>query len=288
MDIFVLSGQSNMSGRGGVHGSHWDHFLPQECQAHPSILRLNSHLHWEQAHVPLHADIDKHKVCGVGPGMIFANTILKQYKDPEKARIGLVPCAIGGTAIKEWEKGSTLYKNMITRTKAALNHGGVLRAILWYQGESDTGSEKNANNYKHNLEKLIHDIRFDLQHPDLLFIQVAITVGEPPYSELVQKVREAQLGVSIPNVYCADAKGLPHKEDKLHLTTESQVKLGKMLADVYENHRIFDKSNPVAVLYEKEKAGFAQDGPIDCTECSQGLELSSEYDWKQREFLPLL
>jgi hypothetical protein len=112
------------------------------------------------------------KVCGVGPGMIFANTILKQYKDPEKARIGLVPCAIGGTAIKEWEKGSTLYKNMITRTKAALNHGGVLRAILWYQGESDTGSEKNANNYKHNLEKLIHDIRFDLQHPDLLFIQV--------------------------------------------------------------------------------------------------------------------
>lgn len=70
------------------------------------------------------------KVCGVGPGMIFANTILKHYKDPEKARIGLVPCAIGGTAIKEWEKGSTLYKSMITRTEAALNDGGVLRAIL--------------------------------------------------------------------------------------------------------------------------------------------------------------
>lgn len=104
--------------------------------------------------------------------MIFANTILKHYKDPEKTRIGLVPCAIGGTAIKEWEKGSTLYKNMINRTKAALSHGGVLRAILWYQGESDTESEKNATSYKHNLERLIHDIRSDLQHPDLLFIEV--------------------------------------------------------------------------------------------------------------------
>jgi hypothetical protein len=284
MDIFVLSGQSNMAGRGGVYDSHWDHFLPHECQPHPSILRLNSHLQWEQARDPLHADIDERKVCGTGPGMIFANTILKHFKDPEKARIGLVPCAIGGTAIKEWEKDSSLYENMIARTKAALNHGGILRAILWYQGESDTLSDQDANSYKHNLERLIHDIRSDLQHPDLLFIQVAITVGDPPYSELVQKVREAQLGVNIPNVYYADAKGLPLKEDKLHLTTEAQVQLGKMLADVYENHGISNKSYPVAVHTvwdEKGKSGFAQDGPIDCTECSRGLELSAEYELKQ-------
>eukprot|EP00253_Pinus_taeda_P007516 PITA_07516 len=174
MDIFVLSGQSNMAGRGGVYNSHWDHFLTDECQPNPSIFRLNSHLQWEQAREPLHADIDERKVCGTGPGMIFANTILKHSKDPEKTRIGLVPCAIGGTAIKEWEKGSLLYENMITRTKTALNHGGILRAILWCQGESDVGSDQDANSYKQNLERLIHDIRSDLQHPDLLFIQSAV------------------------------------------------------------------------------------------------------------------
>uniref|UniRef100_A0A0D6R729 Sialate O-acetylesterase domain-containing protein n=1 Tax=Araucaria cunninghamii TaxID=56994 RepID=A0A0D6R729_ARACU len=254
MDIFVLSGQSNMAGRGGVHNSKWDNFIPPECQPHPSILRLNAHLKWEKAHPPLHADIDIHKTCGVGPGLIFANTLLeKNYKDPEKACIGLIPCAIGGTAIREWMKGSHLYNNMIHRTKAALAKGGVLRAILWYQGESDA-VEKAADNYPKNLERLIHDIRSDLNLPNLLFIQVAINMGDPPYSKLVQKVREAQLGLNIPNVYCVDAKGLPLKEDKLHLTTEAQVQLGKLLADAYIEH-----------------ASSHESYPMDCSGCFQGL-----------------
>lgn len=234
MDVFVLSGQSNMAGRGGVVSHKWDHYVPPECHPSPSILRLNAHLHWEQAHEPLHADIDKHKICGVGPGSAFANTVLKKgYNDSEEACIGLVPCAIGGTAIREWEKGTSLYNNMIHRTKAALAKGGVLRAVLWYQGESDADAEKTADSYQKNLVKLIHDIRSDLDHPNLVFIQVAINMGDLPYSELVQKVREAQLSVSIPHVYCVDAKGLPLKQDKLHLTTEAQVQLGKMLADCY-------------------------------------------------------
>jgi len=122
---------------------------------------------------------------------------------------------------------------------------------------------------------------------DCGLLQVAITVGDPPYSELVQKVREAQLGVNIPNVYYADAKGLPLKEDKLHLTTEAQVQLGKILADVRENHRISEKSYLVVLLVWKRE-GFDQDGPIYFTECSQGLELFAEYELKQQEFLPLL
>ncbi|GLJ43371.1 hypothetical protein SUGI_0900960 [Cryptomeria japonica] len=255
MDVFILSGQSNMAGRGGVSAHKWDSFIPPQCQSHSSILRLNPHLQWEKAHVPLHADIDKHKTCGVGPGMTFANTVLKHYRDNEKGsyRIGLVPCAIGGTAIKEWEKGSFLYNSMIHRTKAALARGGVLRAILWYQGESDATHEKSAECYKENLEKFIHDVRSDLQQPNLLFLQVAISMGDLPYSENVQKIREAQLGINIPNVYCIDAKGLPQHEDKLHLTTEAQVQLGKMLADAYL------------------KYGLSQDSPMNCSECCQAL-----------------
>lgn len=40
----------------------------------------------------------------------------------------------------------------------------------------------------------------------------------------------------MPNVVCVDAKGLPLKEDHLHLCTEAQVKLGNMLAEAYINH----------------------------------------------------
>lgn len=49
----------------------------------------------------------------------------------------------------------------------------------------------------------------------------------------MEKVREARPGINLPNVVCVDAKGLHLKEDHLQLTTESQVKLGHILADAY-------------------------------------------------------
>lgn len=51
--------------------------------------------------------------------------------------------------------------------------------------------------------------------------------------EYIEKVREAQLGMKIENVVCVDAKGLQLQEDNLHLSTQSQVVLGQMLAQAY-------------------------------------------------------
>lgn len=64
-------------------------------------------------------------------------------------------------------------------------------------------------------------------------LQVALASGEGPY---IEKVREAQKGVTVPNVILVDAKGLPLNPDHLHLTTKAQVQLGKMLADAYSSH----------------------------------------------------
>ncbi|PSS02683.1 Carbohydrate esterase [Actinidia chinensis var. chinensis] len=227
--IFILSGQSNMAGRGGVKHKHWDTVVPPECRPDPSaLLRLNAHLRWEAACEPLHADIDSKKACGVGPGMPFANAV--------KERVGvvaLVPCAVGGTAIKEWARGKHLYENMVRRAKAAAASGGEIQAMLWYQGESDTSSQHDADSYKVNMERLIHDVRSDLQCPSLPIIQVAIASGDAKYMEAV---REAQKSIDLPNVVCVDAIGLQLGPDNLHLTTQAQVQLGHMLADAYLNH----------------------------------------------------
>ncbi|XVE93429.1 hypothetical protein REPUB_Repub01dG0191700 [Reevesia pubescens] len=232
--IFILSGQSNMAGRGGVskHHHHWDGFVPSDCQPHPSIIRLSAKLNWEQAREPLHCDIDTGKVCGVGPGMSFANAV-RELLGGEC--VGLVPCAVGGTAIKEWARGQPLYESMVKRSKESLKSEGEIKALLWYQGESDASSHHDAEAYKGNMEKLIHNVREDLGLPSLPVIQVAIASGDERYME---KVREAQLGINLPNVVCVDAKGLPLKEDHLHLTTEAQVKLGHMLADTFITHII--------------------------------------------------
>jgi hypothetical protein len=168
--IFILSGQSNMSGRGGVtKNHHWDGVVPPECHPNASILRLSAKLHWDPAHEPLHADIDAKKVCGVGPGMSFANAVRERV-----GVVGLVPCAVGGTAIKEWARGEHLYESMVGRARESVKGGGEISALLWYQGESDTLHQHDAEAYQGNMERFINNVREDLGLPSLPIIQVGL------------------------------------------------------------------------------------------------------------------
>ncbi|KAH7846560.1 hypothetical protein Vadar_015419 [Vaccinium darrowii] len=226
--IVILAGQSNMSGRGGVINNIWDGVVPPECRPNPKILRLTSTLTWVPATEPLHKDIDNYVTVGVGPGMAFANSVVA--RDPSLGVVGLVPCAIGGTAIGQWSRGSFLYSQLVRRASAAVQGGGKIKAMLWYQGEADTASSEDAELYKGRLEKFFGDVRSDLNSPMLPIIQVALASGQ---GLNIEKVREAQLGLNLPNVKCVDAKGLQLEPDYVHLTTQAQVQLGKMLADSF-------------------------------------------------------
>ncbi|CAL8996312.1 unnamed protein product [Prunus brigantina] len=231
-NIFILAGQSNMAGRGGViSGGKWDGNVPPECQPRSSIVRLSAQLRWEQAHEPLHADIDVGKTCGVGPGMAFANEVLRA-RGSRFGVLGLVPCAVGGTRIGEWARGTRLYNELVRRATESVRDGGVIRAVLWYQGESDTVNRVDAEGYKGNFERLVMDLRCDLKNPNLPVIQVALASGE---GQFVDVVRKGQLDVKLGNVKCVDAKGLRLREDHLHLTTISEVHLGIKLARSFLN-----------------------------------------------------
>ncbi|CAI9753483.1 unnamed protein product [Fraxinus pennsylvanica] len=227
-NIFLLAGQSNMSGRGGVINGNWTGYIPPECRSQPSILRLSAGLTWEEACEPLHRDIDN-KTCGVGPGMSFANYVLE--KDSNIGVIGLVPCAVGGTYISEWSRGSGLYDKLLKRSKAALEDGGEIRALLWYQGESDTKKEEDAELYKKRIEEFFVAVRTDLSLPNLPIIQVALASRTGTYFDIV---RNAQLAIKLPNVTTVDAKGLQLlNDDPIHLSTPGQVSLGKMMGDAF-------------------------------------------------------
>lgn len=158
-----------MAGRGGVTNDTWDGIVPLECQATPPITRLNAGLTWEEAQEPIHRDIDTNRTCGIGPGMSFANSLLNG--DSSLGAVALVPCAIGGTNINEWARGTHLYNQLVARAGAALRYGGTIRAMLWYQGESDTVTRADADLYKGRMEKFITDLRSDLQS-QLPIIQV--------------------------------------------------------------------------------------------------------------------
>ncbi|OEL28343.1 putative carbohydrate esterase [Dichanthelium oligosanthes] len=237
--VFILAGQSNMSGRGGATSGTWDGVVPPECAPSPRILRLSPALRWEEAREPLHAGIDVGNVLGVGPGMPFAHAVLgtSGKVPPGAAAVGLVPCAQGGTPIANWTRGTELYERMVTRARAALDgcHGrGELAAMLWYQGEGDTMRRDDAERYQGRMEALVRDVRRDLGRPDLLVVQVGIATAQ--YNgKFLDRVREAQKAVTlaVPNIKYVDAMGLPIASDNTHLTTQAQVQLGNMLAKSY-------------------------------------------------------
>ncbi|KAL6885581.1 hypothetical protein ACP4OV_010360 [Aristida adscensionis] len=234
--LFLLAGQSNMAGRGELADP-----LPPPFRPHPRLLRLAASRRWVAAAPPLHADIDTHKACGLGPAMPFAHRLLAAAAAaaPGSAPaageagpvLGLVPCAVGGTRIWMWARGEPLYEAAVARTRAAVRAGGgALGAVLWFQGESDTIELDDATAYGGRMERLVADLRDDLGVPDLLVIQVGLASGEGNYTDIV---REAQKNVNLPNVILVDAMGLPLRDDQLHLSTEAQLQLGEMLAQAY-------------------------------------------------------
>ncbi|XP_058216722.1 probable carbohydrate esterase At4g34215 [Rhododendron vialii] len=232
MNVFLLAIQSNMSGHGGTTNGTWDGVVPPKCAPNPSILSLAPNLTWVPAVEPLHRDINVNITFGVGPGMLFANSVLA--KDPSVGMVGLVPCALGGSKISSWGQGSSLYDRLVSRARAAMQGGGKIQAMLWYQGESDTELQDDAELYMGQLVKFFQDLSCDLESPSLLIIQVALASAQGPFLE---QVRGAQLRLDLENVKCVNTQGLELEPDDLHLTSRAKVQLGMMLADSFLHTR---------------------------------------------------
>jgi hypothetical protein len=228
MDLYLLIGQSNMKGRG---------FMPEEPARDPRIVMM--HIRddqWYVARHPLHltgnaktfAGADN---AGVGPGLAFAEALAARAP---ATRMGLIPCAVGGSAISLWQKGARLYDEALRRAKLALQTTapvqGRIRGALWLQGESDSPPERRAV-YEEKLLKLVDDLRTDLGLPDLPFI--ACTVGEMKNAENNAAINKILLALpeKRPHTACVDARDLKgHIGDGVHFDTASQNEIGKRFA----------------------------------------------------------
>ncbi|CAK9312545.1 unnamed protein product [Citrullus colocynthis] len=257
-NIFILAGQSNMAGRGGVEKDQsgefvWDRLIPPNCRSSPSILRLNAARQWEEAREPLHWDIDINKTNGIGPGMGFAHQLLTKA-GPSAGIVGLVPCAIGGTLITQWMKNpsnpnATFYQSLIERIEASDKEGGVVRALLWFQGESDAAMNDTAMSYKDNLKTFITDLRNDIQPRFLPVIIVKIALYDffvKHDTHNLPAVRAAEDAVSreLLDVLIIDSWKLPinfttyegFNLDHGHFNTTIETIVGQWMADTYLSH----------------------------------------------------
>jgi hypothetical protein len=236
LEIYLLMGQSNMKGRGT---------MPEEPLRDPRIVMMHIKTDgWFLARHPLHlvgdpVDFKGHDNAGVGPGLAFAQAIEEKL---DGARIGLIPCAVGGTPISRWAKGQRLFDDCVRKAKLALSQGPAgktsIRGALWLQGEAESQSEERIAAYPAALVDLVDRLRADLALPNLPF--VAATVGEMREDPEINKRLAAvnRILLDLPNqrplTACVDSRDLKtHIGDHVHFDTAAQNEIGRRFAAKY-------------------------------------------------------
>ncbi len=224
-DLYLLIGQSNMAGRGTVE--------KEDTLTHPRVFALDSLEQWVPASEPLH--FDKPAIAGVGPGFSFGKAMAA--KQPQTS-IGLIPCAAGGSPIAAWQPGgyhpqthSYPYDEAVRRAQIAMKDG-VLKGILWHQGESDSSPEKVAI-YQNKLIQLITHLRDTLGNENLPVVVGTLGsfyVKKNPDARLINEVL-LHLPDHLKNVAVAQATGLTDKGDSTHFDSTSARTLGRRYAE---------------------------------------------------------
>lgn len=225
--LFLLAGQSNMAGRGTVEAA--------DTVTNSKIWMLDKQGEWQLAKEPLH--FDKPGIAGVGPGFAFAKKMAEQ---DSTVYIGLIPCAVGGSPVAMWAPGkyyeptkSYPYDDAMRRTKLAIQ-SGVLKGILWHQGESDSDS-LHAMVYNGKLIGLVQRFRKDLKTKSLPFVAGTIEDFYAASHPFIKHINAAIKGLPqrLKRIAVVHTEGLTHKGDVTHFNTASAREVGKRYAEVF-------------------------------------------------------
>ena len=228
MVLFLLVGQSNMAGRGRMADADK---IPI-----PGAWMLDKDNKWVPAHDPVHQD---RAYAGVGPGSEFARRYLAAHPG---AHVGLVPCAVGGSAIGSWQPANQRhgeamnYSNAVVRAKLAIANG-KFAAILWHQGESDSFNKKkgvffNEGKYAKMLAATLAGFRQELG------TDVPVIVGElGPFYGGAAAFNPAinKIAAATPHCACVSSKGLVDGGDQTHFDTASARALGARYFEAFVN-----------------------------------------------------
>lgn len=217
----LLLGQSNMAGRG-------------DLSSVAPIKDERIYMMRDFEIVPMEEPIFNDKAtAGAGPAASFAKAFVETYNQ----NLGILPAAVGGSYLSDWSVGGELYNNAVAMAKKAMESGEIV-AILWHQGESDTGN----NNYSSQLADIIDSIYIDLQISEE---KVPFITGELFEQGPAEESKDfmcwpdrvnshlKQLAGHYPLYAVVSGKGLRHGGDRLHLDAPSARVLGYRFFKAY-------------------------------------------------------
>jgi len=225
--VFLLIGQSNMEGQPKPEAKDLMSNPRVQVLAYDNCPNLSrTYNEWYTATAPLHG-------CwaGVGPGDYFGKTLAAHYPN---ATIGLVPCAISGVDIDMFRKGVTsarraefrippddhwggAYEWVLERARLA-QQSGVIRGIIFHQGESDTGQAV----WVEKVKGMVTDLRADLGLGEVPFLAGEVLHGGCCDSH---NLIVSQLPSQITNAFVISASGLVGA-DTAHFDLAGQREFG--------------------------------------------------------------
>ncbi|EON78675.1 iduronate-2-sulfatase [Lunatimonas lonarensis] len=124
--------------------------------------------------------------------------------------------------------GTDYYEQLIQKAREAAAFG-IIKGVIWHQGESDLGK---LDTYMSDLEKLIQRIRADMELPQLPFVAGEIAEDQPGRDAFNRLLM--QLPGQVPHTAVVSSKGTK-TFDEVHFDTKSQLKLGKRYAQKMKN-----------------------------------------------------
>lgn len=263
--VFLLSGQSNMTGYGGISG------LTADQKKNVDNVKIYMDLVWEGDASKLRKWLTLgigfgSKLDSLGPELYIGRTLSDSM--PGK-KIALIKCSSGSTYLgkaTDWlppssnnGTGGTLYNRMMNSIDVALKSFNLAfdtaqyaprwAGFVWLQGEFDAMDKTLSNAYETNLTNLIKDIRTKLNVPDLpVIIPMIDAQGQWTYNSIV---RAANVAVTkkFKNVDTLDTKGFP--TDGTHYRGQGQVKIGTITAQRWMNMNF--QYGPTMVFYNNSQ-----------------------------------
>lgn len=241
--IYLCFGQSNMEGNAKIEACDTVNVNPRfkvlqavDC---PDLGRKKGE--WYTAVPPLAR-------CGTGltPADYFGRTMVDSL--PSNVEVGVINVAVGGCKIELFDKDNyTSYvetspnwlKNMVAEydgnpyarlielAKQA-SHCGVIKGILFHQGESNTGDPEWPLKVKKVYDNILSDLNLKPNSLPLLVGEL-VSEGEggacASMNPVIQKLPE-----TIPTAHIISSEGCEAVSDRLHFSAAGYRELGKRYA----------------------------------------------------------
>lgn len=255
-DLWLLGGQSNMEGVGRLtdedraYAEHPDPDIRQygfSDEWSPAVPRLHRFMdaktdvptrrfwqncldQWAKMQCPTD-EYPNERVRCVGPGLFFAQRMRALTGVPQ----GVIPTGFGGASIEDWNAGreDSFCATAVSRMKLC---GGRVKGLFWYQGESDAMIGTPLDVFLDKYRKILSAFG-PFAGGIIPTVQVQIAAvhafgGDPGANDRWSRIKDLQYRMDGMIDQMATVSALDGQlEDLIHLTSDSQKRVGRRAAD---------------------------------------------------------